>query len=303
MPSPAPWTPTFDFAADPAPQSRINAAALQAQLAALSSYLAQLETALDVTIRDDDTLVDEIVQVRNLSVELRNLIMTYTRGTTVTNALAYFLPVRAASVANVVNLFDAQTVDGVALVTGDRVLLKNQTTGSQNGLWIVYTIGDPVPHAAGLWQRSPDLPSGSLSGSGWAVDVREGTVNGQSSWAILAGVAGDLVGTATLTFFPVFGARPLPVARGGTGAATAAGARANLGAVGKETVILTGDGIQTTFTVAHTLGTQQVFVAVRADADTEYELTTIRAPNSSQVAVVFVTPPVLGATYTVIIQG
>lgn len=51
---------------------------------------------------------------------------------------------KAASTANVTALTGTTTIDGVALVAGDLLLLKNQTTVSQNG---VYKI------AAGAWTK------------------------------------------------------------------------------------------------------------------------------------------------------
>jgi phage-related tail fiber protein len=60
--------------------------------------------------------------------------------------LGWKSPVRAASTANL-TLSATQTVDGVALVDGDRVLVKDQTTGLQNGIYIV---------RAGAWDRAPD---------------------------------------------------------------------------------------------------------------------------------------------------
>lgn len=55
--------------------------------------------------------------------------------------------VRAASVGNL-TLSGAQTVDGVSLVAGDRVLVKDQSTGSANGIYVVQS---------GAWERAFDM--------------------------------------------------------------------------------------------------------------------------------------------------
>jgi phage-related tail fiber protein len=56
--------------------------------------------------------------------------------------------VKAASTANIASLSGTMTIDGVALVAGDRVLVKDQTTALANGVYIV---------AAGAWARAIDL--------------------------------------------------------------------------------------------------------------------------------------------------
>lgn len=72
-----------------------------------------------------------------------------------------------ATTANI-TLSGTQTVDGVAVVAGDRVLVKNQTSAAANGIYVV---------AAGAWARSLDANAASeLAGAMVAVD--RGTVNG-----------------------------------------------------------------------------------------------------------------------------
>jgi hypothetical protein len=75
--------------------------------------------------------------------------------------------VKAASTGNV-TLTGAQTIDGVSLVAGDRVLLKNQTDGTQNGIWVV---------AAGAWSRPTDFNDSTAVTSAAATSVELGTSN------------------------------------------------------------------------------------------------------------------------------
>lgn len=76
--------------------------------------------------------------------------------------------VRAATTADA-TLSGAQTIDGVSLVAGDRVLVWQQTTASQNGIYEV---------AAGAWTRTSDFdavsPVDEVNGA--SVSVREGTL-------------------------------------------------------------------------------------------------------------------------------
>lgn len=102
-------------------------------------------------------------------------------------------PVRAASIANqtIATLANASAVDGVTLSTGDRVLLKDQTTATENG---IYVIG-----ASGPATRSNDMASG-LDVSGCTVVVREGTTNADQFLTCSSNSPTATVGTHTLTF-------------------------------------------------------------------------------------------------------
>ena len=81
--------------------------------------------------------------------------------------------VRAATTANI-TLTAPQTIDGVVLVAGDRVLVKNQTAASANGLYVV---------AAAAWTRATDMDAGSEFSSA-VVTVAEGTVGKETMWQV-----------------------------------------------------------------------------------------------------------------------
>ncbi|TGT35684.1 hypothetical protein [Mesorhizobium sp. M8A.F.Ca.ET.165.01.1.1] len=77
-------------------------------------------------------------------------------------------PVKAATTANI-TLSGEQTIDGVSIVTDDRVLVKNQTTASDNGIYIADT---------GPWRRSKDFNKTKDVRSGTLVLVTGGTQAG-----------------------------------------------------------------------------------------------------------------------------
>jgi hypothetical protein len=90
--------------------------------------------------------------------------------------LAWKDSVRAASTANVVlasAVENTDVIDGVTLATGDRVLLKDQSTGSENGIYTVNASGAPT--------RAIDADT-SLELEGAAVMVEEGTTNQNTAW-------------------------------------------------------------------------------------------------------------------------
>lgn len=79
--------------------------------------------------------------------------------------------VRAASTADVdiaTELEDGDTLDGITLATGDRVLLKDQSDATENGIYIVA--------ASGAASRSSDLNASSEFPNAYVL-VREGTAN------------------------------------------------------------------------------------------------------------------------------
>jgi len=102
--------------------------------------------------------------------------------------------VRAATTASVTlasGLENGDTLDGVTLATGDRVLVKNQSTGSENGIYVVKASGAP--------DRSTDADTGAELTASFAVFVEEGTVNADSGYVLTTDGA-ITVGTTTLTF-------------------------------------------------------------------------------------------------------
>ena len=171
--------------------------------------------------------------------------------------------VKATTTANI-TLSGTQTIDGIALSADDRVLVKNQNTASENGLYLC---------KASTWTRTDDLASGA-DASGAFVFVEQGTVNAENGFVCTSNKGSAVVGTNNLTFAQFSGAGQviagngldksgntlsvdlksngglviesteiavdlsassitgtLAVSDGGTGSTSASGARSNLGLV------------------------------------------------------------------------
>ncbi|MFM5853056.1 tail fiber protein [Aeromonas veronii] len=97
--------------------------------------------------------------------------------------------VRAATTQNI-TLSGVQTIDGVTLGVGDRVLVKDQTNANQNGIYLV---------AASVWARPADADSGTKLTSGARVAVEEGDINAGKVW-YLATSGAISVGSTALQF-------------------------------------------------------------------------------------------------------
>jgi len=83
------------------------------------------------------------------------------------SSIAIKVPCIVATTANI-TLSGTQTIDGVAVVADDRVLVKNQTTASENGIYVV---------AAGTWTRATDWDGSNDVAQGTIVNVVQGSTN------------------------------------------------------------------------------------------------------------------------------
>jgi hypothetical protein len=97
-------------------------------------------------------------------------------------------PCKAATTANI-TLSGEQTIDGVSIVDGDRVLVKNQTTAADNGIYVAST---------GVWNRAKDFSSNRDVKQGTAVLVTGGSTNGPLWWVTTADPI--VIGTTSLAF-------------------------------------------------------------------------------------------------------
>src|SRR5262245_57987933 len=95
------------------------------------------------------------------------------------------MSVRAATTANI-TLSGTQTIDGVALITTERVLVKDQSTQSANGIYVV---------SAGAWSRATDMDTWTEVPSAYCF-VEEGTTQADTGWVCTSNTGGTLNTTA-----------------------------------------------------------------------------------------------------------
>jgi hypothetical protein len=117
----------------------------------------------------------------------------------VTEGLHIHPSVVAATTANVAlasALENGDTLDGVTLATGNRILVKNQTTQSENGIYVVQASGQPT--------RATDFDTALEVDSGDFVFVSSGTANAATGWVQTSQPA--TIGTDAITFTQFSGA-------------------------------------------------------------------------------------------------
>jgi hypothetical protein len=88
------------------------------------------------------------------------------------------------------------SVDGVTLSLNDRVLVTGQTTGSQNGLYLVTTLGSG---SNGTWVRTSDGNETGEIEAGMIVMVTEGAIYADTQWKLITDDP-IIINTTDLTF-------------------------------------------------------------------------------------------------------
>lgn len=203
--------------------------------------------------------------------------------------------VRAATTANgtlATAFANAQVIDGVTLATGDRILLKNQTTGSENGPYTVNASGAPT--------RAVDADGSGELRAGSSMFVQEGTVNGDLQYTLTTNGT-IVIGTTSLTFATTGAGTTYT----GSGGVTVAGSVISLDttvATRKFTSATIGDNSATTIAVAHGLATLLVQVQVFDNATGTTVECDVTRTSSSNVNLVFAVAPTTNQ-YSVVVQG
>lgn len=203
---------------------------------------------------------------------------------------------RAASTGNL-TLSGAQTIDGVSVIAGDRVLVKDQSTPSQNGIYVA---------AAGAWSRASDCDSSSEYTSATFTFIEEGTTNGATQWKV--STTGTITVGSTSVTWVQFGAgasytgsdtitltgNAFSVKRksGGGISEDSNGIFLDPSTVPRHYKASIGDGSSTTITVTHNLNTRDVVVMI-VESGSPYEqvFPTIAAASVNTVTATFSVAP------------
>lgn len=216
--------------------------------------------------------------------------VTYTQLLAVLQGRSFKDAVRAATTANI-TLSGAQTIDGISVIAGDRVLVKNQTTASGNGIYVA---------ASGAWTRATDMDTSAEAIAGLSVNVAEGTTQGDTQWTMTTN-APITLGTTSLAF-----------AQTGQGTTYVQGTGISItgGTIAIDTTVTVrkyavdiGNGSLTSFTITHNLGTIDVQVTVRMNSTGEQVLIDNIAATINTVTIgAFATAPTTNQ-YRVIVQA
>src|SRR5215471_2048716 len=208
---------------------------------------------------------------------------------------------------------NGQVVDGITLATGDRLLIKNQATGGENGIYTVNASGAPT--------RATDNDV-SAEFTSAACFVQSGTTNADTAWVNTTDQP-ITVGTTATVWVQFTGAQSLNAGAGLTSTGNTVNfigdATMNVqadilgvqrGAANGRVPILyantiTGTGAATAFTVTHNLAISSTDVIIQV-----YDLATLAqvdvdvvATNTNTATLNFATAPANGKTYRVVCYG
>jgi hypothetical protein len=205
-------------------------------------------------------------------------------------------------------------IDGVTtLIVGDRVLVKNEVTGANNGIYTVTNLGS----VGTSWTltRAEDADASAEVTGGMFTFVSEGTLNADSGWVLTTNDAITL-NTTALTFAQFSGAGQITAGSGLTksgntltvGAGT--GITVNADDVAVDTTVVArkysttvGNGALTDITVTHNLNTRAVVVEVYTNSgDYPTVICDVKRTGVNTVQLTFAVAPTTDQ-YAVIITG
>lgn len=215
---------------------------------------------------------------------------------------------RAASTANVNLASPGATLDGVTLTSGDRILVKNQSTGAENGIYIWNGAATPAT-------RSLDASTAAELEAACVV-IEEGTTNSGTTWRQTA--VNFTLGSGSVswtTFGTAAGAASestAGIAEIATQAETDTGtddARfvtplklATYTNRAKRYATTIGDGSSTSIVVTHNLGTADVVVQVRETGGNKTVVECeVRETSSNSITLLFNVAPASSALRVVVV--
>lgn len=173
---------------------------------------ARGESWADVARRVGE-IADIVVPAGSTDLEVLTILTTALAEIVAAAQYSVIEPVRAATTADI-TLSGAQTIDGIAVVAGNRVLVKDQSSGAQNGIYVA---------AAGAWSRATDFDQTSEVIQGSYVRVTDG--DSMSGAWVLVTADSITVGSTVQTWrmFSVDAFERLASTRAGMGASLVTG--------------------------------------------------------------------------------
>ena len=222
--------------------------------------------------------------------------------------LAWKDSVRVASNANLTITGPGATIDGVTMSANDRVLLKDQTTASQNGLYIWNGAAVPMTRAADantfaeLEQAVVTVEEGTSAGASFRQTAVNGTIDSTSVTWTSFGTSAAAATEATAGVLEIATQSETDTGTDDLRAITALKLNNWSGRKRKATATF-GDGSATSFNIDHNFNTRDVQVEVyRNSGNYDSVLCDVTRPSVNRVTLTFAAAPAASA-FNVVVLG
>lgn len=214
---------------------------------------------------------------------------------------------RVATQSNINLSSPGATIDGITMASGDRVLVRSQSTASQNGIYVWNGAAVAMTRAldastfAELEQAVTTIEEGTSAGASYRQDQINGTIDSSTvSWATF-GTAAPSASTSTAGIVRLATQTEVNTGTDATTAVTPSTLASWSGRIKKYATSI-GDGSATSYTVTHNLASLDVNVTVFANATGDEVIADVTHATTNTLTIVFASAPASNA-YRVVVIG
>jgi hypothetical protein len=214
---------------------------------------------------------------------------------------------RVATQSNLNLTSPGATIDGISMASQDRVLVRSQTTASQNGIYVwngsavAMTRSLDASTFAELEQAVTTVEEGTSAATSYRQDQVNGTIDTSTVTWQTFGVSAPSASTTTAGTIRIATQSEVNTGTDATLAVTPSTLASWSGRVKKYAVSI-GDGSATSYTVTHNLASLDVAVTVFNNSTGDEVITDVTHATTNTLTIVFATAPASNA-YRVVVVG
>lgn len=221
--------------------------------------------------------------------------------------LAWKDSVRVSTQANLNLSSPGATVDGITMASQDRVLVRSQTTASQNGIYIwngaavAMTRSLDATTFAELEQAVTTVEEGTSAATTWRQDQINGTIDSSTISWVAFGTSAPSASESTAGIAELATQAETDAGTDDARIITPLKLATWSGRIKKFSVSI-GDGSATSYTVTHNLASRDVHVTVYNASNYEEVITDVAHTTTNTLTIIFATAPSSDA-YRVVVIG